>query len=173
MARFLPSDRDIIRYGSSIADYIVCKNTRSDVRNSYDITTMADPGKTEECPDIFARLMRMETESRVLHYRVCLQDDEIIDFLTKNPDIDMLTFMVYVMTHEIFHIHRFVSGQADFNQVNYDEEVLVDNITRLLLAKHPVTGMTRVLKLLDKLTPPPLYNLRTIIDQGGVIDAYL
>lgn len=172
MARFLPMHRDIIRHGSDIADYIVRQGTRRDVVNNYDIATLAEAGTDVAVPDVFARLTRLEHNARVMHYRIVLQDEAIIAFLREHPDIDMLTFMVGVMIHELLHIQRFHVGQADFEHVDHDEEVHVDILTRLLLAKLPITGRARVFNLLDKLTPPPLYNHRTIID-GGTLDAYL
>lgn len=172
MARFLPAHKDMILHGSDIADYIIRRGTHRDLRNGYDIATLADAGTEVAIPDVFAHLARVESESRIIHYRIVLHDEEIIAFLQQHRDIDMLTFLVCVMTHELLHIERITAGQADFHQVDYDEEVRVDNITRLLLAKHPVTGRARVFNLLDKLTPPPLYNHRTISD-GGMLDAYL
>lgn len=171
MARLLTNHRDAIVISSDIADYIVGKGTRSDVRSLYDIACV-QPERDESYADIFARLMRVEDSGRIRHYRICLNDDEITDFLSRHPDIDLLTFLVFVMTHELLHIQRFSCGQADFARASHDEEVLVDNLTRLLMAKHPVTGRCRVFKLLDKLAAPPLYNQRAISD-GGIINAYL
>lgn len=171
MARFLPTHRDTIIISSDIADYIVGTGTKSDVRNLYDITCVF-PEQDERYADIFARLMRVEEDGRLRHYRICLNDDEIMDFLSRHPDIDPLTFMVFVMTHELLHIQRFTCGRADFAVASHEEEVLVDNLTRLLMAKHPVTGRGKVFKLLDKLAAPPLYNQRAISD-GGEVNAYL
>jgi hypothetical protein len=171
MARLLTNHRDAIVVSSDIADYIVGKGTRSDVRSLYDIACV-QPERDESYADIFARLMRVEESGRIRHYRICLNDDEITDFLSCHPDIDLLTFLVFVMTHELLHIQRFSCGQADFSRASHDEEILVDNLTRLLMAKHPVTGRGKVFKLLDKLAAPPLYNQSAISD-GGIINAYL
>lgn len=171
MARFLPTHRDAIVMSSDIADYIVGKGTRSNVRSLYDIACV-HPERDLSYADIFARLMRVEESGRIRHYRICLNDDEIMDFLSRHPDIDLLTFLVFVMTHELLHIQRFTCGRADFALASHDEEVLVDSLTRLLMAKHPVTGRGKVFKLLDMLAAPPLYNHRAISD-GGEVNAYL
>jgi hypothetical protein len=157
--------------GSDIADYIVGKGTRSNVRSLYDISSV-HPELDKAYADIFARLMRVEESGRLRHYRICLNDEEILNFLSRNPDVDLLTFMVFVLTHELLHIQRITSGRAEFASANHEEEVLVDNLTRLLMAKHPVTGRDKVFKLLDKLAAPPLYNQCAISD-GGVVNAYL
>ena len=81
MARFLPTHRDTIVMSSDIADYIVGKGTRSNVRSLYDIACVY-PERDESYADIFARLMRVEESGRVRHYRICLNDDEIMDFVS-------------------------------------------------------------------------------------------
>lgn len=173
MGQFNPFFKNVIRVGSDIADRIVLRNTRMDFKNRYDVFTSADGSVSECLPDAFARLMSFESDGRIIHYRICLNDDDIMSFLKHNSEIDMLTFLVFVMTHELVHIHRFSRGEADFDKVSHDEEIVVDNLTRLFLAKNPPAGREKVFRLLDKLTPPPLYNHLTIFETGGSFDAYL
>ncbi len=175
MARLDHLHRGVIRYGSAIAEHIVKASTRCSLEGRYDVKTLDELSAIERQEGTFAKLMRLESDrpGRAQHYRICLQDKEILDFLHDNAEVDMLTFLVFVMTHELIHMHRFDSGQADFYTVKYDEEVLVDAITRLFMAKHPLPGRKKVLTLLDKVTPAPLYNLEILVDQGGSIHAYL
>lgn len=173
MGHIDPFFKNVIRVGSDIADSIVLRNTRTDFKNRYDVSTSADGNLSECLSDAFAGLMSCESDGRILHYRICLNDEDIMKFLRQNSEIDMLTFLVFVMTHELVHIHRFSRGEADFERVSHDEEIVVDNLTRLFLAKNPPAGRERVFRLLDKLTPPPLYNQRTIFETGGSFDAYL
>ena len=173
MGQFNPFHKNVLRVGSDIADRIVLRNTRTDFKNKYDVSTLADGSVSEGLSDSFARLMSCEDNGRIVHYRICLNDEDIMEFLRHNSEIDMLTFLVFVMTHELVHIHRFSMGEADFDKVNHDEEIIVDNLTRLFLAKTPPTGRERIFRLLDKLTPPPLYNHRTIFETGGRFNAYL
>ncbi len=173
MGQFNPFHRNVLRVGSDMADRIVFHNTRTDFKNRYDVSTSADGNENAGITDAFARLLRCESGNKVLHYRISLNDEDIMKFLEKNTDIDMLTFFVFVMMHELVHIHRFSRGEADFEKVCYDEEIVVDNLTRLFLAKTPPAGREKVFRLLDKLTPPPLYNHRTIFETGGSFDAYL
>jgi hypothetical protein len=173
MERFNLFQKGIIRVGSDIADRIIFRNTKSDLKNRYDVTTSCDETDCKCVTDNFARLLCCESEGRLLHYRISLSDEDIMRFLDENTGLDMLTFLVFVMTHELVHMHRFSRGDAVFDNVSHEEEIVVDNMTRLFLAKNPVTGREKVYRLLDKLTPPPLYNHRTIIETGGNFDAYL
>jgi hypothetical protein len=173
MGQFNPIHKNVLRLGSDIADRIVFRNTRTDFKSRYDVATSADGNEDVGLPDAFARLMYCESDNRIIHYRICLNDEDIMNFLRHNSDLDMLTFLVFVMMHELVHIHRFSRGEADLDKVSHDEEIIVDNLTRLFLAKTPPTGREKVFRLLDKLTPPPLYNHRTIFETGGSFDAYL
>jgi len=168
-------NKSFIFYGSNLAEHIVDKGLSWKGSDLYDIKTIDELDVQERLEGVFAQLMQVESpKSSIRHYyRICLQDDTIIDFLGANRDIDTLTFMIYILTHELLHMHRFSTGQADFNHVNENEEVFVDSLTRLLMAKHPISGMQNVLKLLDKMVPPQLYSFTTIVEQEGSFNAYL
>jgi hypothetical protein len=78
------------------------------------------------------------------------------------------------MTHELVHIHRFATGKASFFETEREEEeIYVDNLTRLFLAKNPLTGLKNVLTLLDKLEAAPLYSFTIFEDDRRSYNAYL
>ncbi len=85
----------------------------------------------------------------------------------------MLSFITFIMTHELLHIHRFATGKADFFGDPKDEELVVDTLTRLFFAKNPVTGLRKALDILDKVEAAPLYNEHIVNDQGRIVRAYL
>lgn len=175
MAYFLPDHRNVLMKSSVMAERIVSKETNWNARNIYDIKTHAEMSGNEKVEGVFAQLLRLEPENSQAtpHYRVCLQDNEIFDFLCRNTDIDMFSFITFIMTHELVHIQRFSTGKADFYQYQEDEEVYVDSLTRLFLAKNPVTGLNKVLTLLDKLEAAPLYNVKILVDHRRSLNAYL
>jgi len=175
MAYFLPNHRDLLMKSSVIAEHIITKETQWCVRELYDVKTHAEMDEPEKVAGVFAHLMRVESDdSRTrTHYRVCLQDNEIFDFLGRNREIDVLSFITFIMTHELLHIHRFSTGKADFYSCQEDEEVYVDTLTRLFLAKNPITGLNKVLALLDRLEAAPLYNVKILADNRRNINAYL
>jgi hypothetical protein len=175
MAYFMPQHRNTLRYGSLLAEGIVCKEMDSHVKGRYDILTLADSRGEEHTGGIFAQLLMVEPvkAAHPHHYRICLHDSEILRFMEKNPQVDMLSFITFIMTHELVHIHRFATGKADFYGAQGEEEVLVDALTRLFLAKNPVTGLKQVLAVLDNMEAAPLYNEHIVNNQGRFIGAYL
>lgn len=161
---------------TALAEHIVSKETRWECRDVYDVKTLVETDDHERQEGVFAKLVRLETESpgKQPLYRICLQDTEIFEFKNRKREIDMFSLLTFIMTHELLHIHRFTTGKADFYEASReDEEIFVDNLTRLLMAKNPVTGLKNVLTLLDKVEPAPLYSFTTFVDQGRCYHAYL
>ncbi len=174
MGSFLPQHWVAVRHGSSLAERVVCKGLNWNVQDIYDVKTPAGSDKDAQQASAFAQVLRVEPmlSSLPAHYRVCLHDREILEFLNGNKDIDLVSFITFIMTHELLHIHRFATGKADFFRENHDEELVVDALTRVLLAKNPVIGLKKVLSLLDKIEAAPLYN-EHILKQQRCINAYL
>ena len=175
MAYFMSEHRNVLRWGSNLAEGIVCKEMSWSVKGVYDIQTMSEFNTEEPRGGIFAQLLMVEPGEAPLphHFRVCLQDTEILNFVRKNPPVDLLSLFTFIMTHELLHIHRFTTGKADFYGDPRDEEVVVDILTRLFLAKNPVTGLKQVLTILDKVQAAPLYNEHIVDNQGRFVRAYL
>jgi hypothetical protein len=175
MAYFLPNHRGLLVKSSAIAEHIVSKETQWCVKDLYDVKTHIEMDEPEKVDGVFAHLMRLESKDQrtKTHYRICLQDKEIFDFLNRNREIDVLSFITFIMTHELLHIHRFSTGKADFDFFHEEEEVYVDSLTRLFLAKNPIIGLNKVLTLLDRLEAAPLYNDKILVDNRRNINAYL
>jgi hypothetical protein len=175
MAYFMPQHRNTLRYGSLLAEGIVRKELDWNVAGVYDILTLAESIAQKAKDGVFAQLMIVKPVKATVppHYRVFLHDAEILSFVERNPQVDMLSFITFIMTHELVHIHRFTTGKADFYGAPGEEEVLVDILTRLFLAKNPVTGLQKVLAVLDNMEAAPLYNEHIVNNQGRFICAYL
>jgi hypothetical protein len=175
MAYFMPQHRNTLRYGSFLAEGIVRKELDWNVAGVYDIQTLAESMTHKSKGGVFAQLMIVKPAIATAHphYRVCLHDSEILSFVEKNSQVDMLSFITFIMTHELVHIHRFTTGKADFNGTTGEEEVVVDTLTRLFLAKNPVTGLKKVLAVLDNMEAAPLYNDYIVNNPGRFIRAYL
>jgi len=175
MGYFMPQHRNTLLYGSFLAEGIVRKELDWNVTGVYDIQTLAESMTHKHKGGVFAQLMIVKPEKATTHhhYRVCLHDSEILSFVEKNSQVDMLSFITFIMTHELVHIHRFATGKADFYGTTDEEEVVVDTLTRLFLAKNPVTGLKKVLAVLDKMEAAPLYNEHIVNNQGRFIRAYL
>lgn len=176
MAYFQPGHRSLLMKSSMLAEGIVSKETKWSNADVYDVKTLAESSSEEVQEGVFAHLLLFEPDNvrKGPLYRICLQDNEIFDFVQRNRDVDLTSLFIFIMTHELLHIHRFATGKADFyEQDRDDEEAYVDTLTRLFLAKNPVTGLKNILTLLDKLEAAPLYNFTKFVDQWRRVNAYL
>lgn len=175
MAYLMPIHKGVLFHGSLVAERIIARETQAKVNDLYDIKTTSEMDGIEPAEDVFAQLVRIETgqPNVVPRYSICLQDPVILDFIRKNPDIDFLAFITFILTHELLHVHRFSTGKADFFGASQDEEAFVDSLTRIFFIKHPVFGLNKAITLLDKLRPAPLYDKCILDDSGRSIHAYL
>jgi hypothetical protein len=172
MTYFMPGHWNVLYRGKTLAENIIHKETSWNVTGRYDVMTLGFAKGHKPGNGVFAQLFRLD-EDADHHYQVCLRDDEILGFLKNNEDIDLLSFITFLMTHELLHIHRFSTGKADFFGSAHEEELLVDALTRVFLTKNPVIGLKKVLALLDKVEAAPLYNDHILNDGGRCLYAYL
>jgi len=86
-------------------------------------------------------------------YRVNLQDHNILRSLRRREDgIRFSPLLLYVLTHELVHVVRFVKFLAPFHTVTANmlqEEKRVHDTTCRILAHVPLEGMDRVLHRYD------------------------
>ena len=70
-------------------------------------------------------------------YRICLQDDRILDAVERaHSFIRLESLMLYIAVHELVHVIRFGNEHADFHATPVErqrEEEKVDKITRSML----------------------------------------
>lgn len=123
----------------------------------YDVKTLPYLEAHEVNERAFAQLCRYqyekhdkEREGGFHFYRVCLQDDRILDAVERaNSFIRFTPLMLYIATHELVHMIRFDRGDMDFDAPQSEKEQEEERV-------HAITG--RVLK-------PFLYtDLRLVID---------
>ncbi len=114
----------------------------------YDLKTLAFLEKHEVRDGAFAHLCKYQSpkeragENAGLHfYRICLQDDRILDAVERaNSFIRLAPLLLYIATHELVHVVRFERGEGNFDasaEERQDEEGKVHRITHHLLK--PVT----------------------------------
>jgi hypothetical protein len=114
----------------------------------YDVKTLAFLEKHEVREGAFAHLCkyqvrkeREELNDRFHFYRICLQDDRIIDAVERaHSFIRLSPLLLYIAAHELVHVVRFERGEGNFDAPDDEkqgEEEKVHRITRNLLK--PVT----------------------------------
>jgi hypothetical protein len=176
MGYFLPEHRGLLKKSAAVAEHIVSKETRWGIRDLYDVKTQQESFKEEREDGVFAKLVRLEPEAPAAPplYRVCVQDSQVFEFIKSRREVDLFSLLTFIMTHELVHIHRFATGKADFfDPHREEEEIYVDNLARLFLAKNPLTGLKNVLTLLDRMEAAPLYSFTIFEDNRRCYNAYL
>jgi hypothetical protein len=176
MGYFLPDQRGLLKKSAALAERIVFKETKWDSRSFYDVKTQQESLEDEKEEGVFAKLVMFEPEKPIVPplYRICVQDSQVFDFIRARREVDLFSLLTFIMTHELVHIHRFATGKADFFDARKEEEeIYVDNLTRLFLAKNPLTGFKNVLTLLDKVEAAPLYSFTVFEDNRRCYNAYL
>jgi hypothetical protein len=113
----------------------------------YDIRTLAFLDRHEVDSRAFAHLCKYHYQrpdtrasSSGLHfYRVCLQDDRILDAVERAGSfIKLSPLLLYIAAHELVHIIRFEGGQIDFDAPlaeKRQEEEKVHEITQDILSQ--------------------------------------
>ncbi|MFB3925319.1 MAG: hypothetical protein ACE14T_04630 [Syntrophales bacterium] len=126
--------------------------------NRYDIRTLAHLDAHEVDKGAFAYLCRylvckekdQDNPSGFYFYRVCLQDDRILDAVTRGRNfIKLFPLLLYIATHELIHIVRFGRGESDFNAPpgeKMKEEERVHGITRAILQSRENSGLGLVIE---------------------------
>jgi len=117
----------------------------------YDVKTLAYLTEPEIHEQAFAHLCRYryktyrqaEIESGFFFYRICLQDDRILDAVQRTGAfIKLPALLLYIAAHEIVHVIRFDAGYENFEATPEEkgkEEQRVHAITGELLSslKYP------------------------------------
>jgi hypothetical protein len=122
----------------------------------YDVKTLAFLEKHEVRKGAFAHLCKYqsrkepEEKGRGLHfYRICLQDDRILDAVERaHSFIRLSPLLLYIAAHELVHVIRFDRGEGNFDATEAeksDEEEKVHRITRNLLKPATDTDLSLVL----------------------------
>jgi len=110
----------------------------------YDVKTLAFLEKHEVREGAFAHLCRYQfrkehegAEEDFFFYRICLQDDRILDAVERaHSFIRLSPLLLYIAAHELVHVIRFEQGEGNFDapeEEKLDEEQTVHRITRNLL----------------------------------------
>ena len=84
-------------------------------RFPYDLQTLANLQRQEKTRRALAQVCKYEYQKNPLpvnlrkreFYRICLQDDKILNTVQAEPPSMLKTLLLYVVTHELIHVTRF------------------------------------------------------------------
>jgi len=133
------------------------------LKNRYDIKTAKDLVSHERVCGPFAQVVKYEGRKKDIPlgsssfslYKVCLQDSAILSVVKKNKTLLLDPFLLYVLTHELVHVARFLRfehryenvGEADLTMA---EEKKVHCLTHSILNKVSILGIGAVFCFYEK-----------------------
>ena len=136
----------------------------------FDIKTLADLTPEAVVHGPLAQIIRYvgrKTETSLSSseydfYKICIQDHTILSTLKKFPDLRLLPFTLYIVTHELIHVIRFTKFLQAFDASASEkimEEARVHEKTRAVLQLSQISGMGAVFDFY-KAWQGPLDDLR-------------
>jgi hypothetical protein len=157
---FNPQQLSIITLAAGMAEELVSNHFKMSasqwLRPKYDVKTLAELDPTEVVDGPFAQIIRYKGQPKRASlgsatydlYKICLQDDAILIALDNHPELDMLPFALYIITHELIHIVRFSKFLQGFDasaEERLSEEKRVHEQTHEILSTVRLTSLATVL----------------------------
>lgn len=159
LQRFQEGELRIVNEAVAIAEEIssnAYKMSSAEWRGRrYDIKTLADLTPEEVVHGPFAQIIRYvgrKTETSLSSseydfYKICLQDHTILSALKKFPELRLLPFTLYIVTHELIHVIRFTKFLQAFDASESEkimEEARVHEKTQAVLRQAQIPDMGAV-----------------------------
>lgn len=156
-----PAQLAIITHAAGMAEELVSNHykmsTSQWLRPQYDVQTLAGLTPPEVIDGPFAQIIRYKGQPNQASlgsatydfYKICLQDHAILAALEQHPDLDLMAFALYIITHELIHIvrfSRFLQGFEASPPERLEEEKRVHARTHEILSGVKVPGLTAVLQ---------------------------
>lgn len=171
--KFNPDQLKLIDGAVSIAEELVgnyYKMSSSQwLRSRYDVATLKDLAEEEIVEGPFAQVLGYEGRKKNAalgsslfnYYKICFQDDAILELYNKQDNIGLFPLLLYIGVHELVHIVRFSTFKHMYTASSesdcaLEEEQKVHTITWKILKDVSVVGMDNVLEFFIKwrLVPP-------------------
>ncbi|MFZ0131980.1 MAG: hypothetical protein WAK95_05510 [Desulfobacterales bacterium] len=165
LAKFRPEQIEIVNKAVALAEELVSNYYKMSasqwLHRRYDIKTLTDLAPDEVVSGPFAQIVRYEGRHRDRAlgsstydlYKICLQDHAILAVLEQKPDLNLLPFVLYIVTHELIHIVRFSRFLQYFDAAPDErlaEEKRVHLKTHEILAPCRVPGLGDVLEFYNE-----------------------
>jgi hypothetical protein len=167
---FSPDEINVVNSSVEMAEELVSDHFKLSssqlLRLNYDVKTLQELSSNEIVSDHFAQIVRYATKRKDTlldssardFYKICLQDHTIISALEINSDLDLLAFVLYIVSHELIHIIRFRQFLQKFDASLNErimEEVRVHTKTHEILSSLQMEGIKPVLQFYANWRHPP------------------
>jgi hypothetical protein len=156
---------DIVNSSLQLAEELVDNfykmSTNQWLRGRYDISTLSQLEPDEIVHGPYAQIVRYVgkyqdsplSSKKYDFYKICLQDHTILDTMTKNPQLQLFPFCLYILVHELIHVVRFCKFLQNFEASQEEklaEETMVHRQTRRILTQLNITGLPEVFEFYSK-----------------------
>ncbi len=173
---FDPDQIQMINHAVTMAEELVSNYYKMSasqwLRPKYDIKTLVDLETAEILDGPFAQIVRYEGQRHGTslgselydYYKICLQDHTILAALETDPNLHILPFSLYIITHELVHIVRFSRFLQSFDATPNEklaEEHRVHEITHQILLSVRMEGLDSVIAYYHRWRSP-LENLSDV-----------
>ena len=157
---FDATQMDVVNQAVSMAEELVSNYYKMSLnewlRPKYDIKTIAELGPDEIVDGPYAQLFRYQGKRKGStlgsgsydFYKICIQDHTILATLMERPELSLVAFCLYIVTHELIHIVRFSKFLQNFEASSEEklaEEKRVHAITHRILSEIPMSELNPVL----------------------------
>jgi hypothetical protein len=165
LKKFNKNQIEIINNSVALAEELVSdyyKMSASQwLRGRYDVKTLADLTKDEIIHGPFAQIIRYEAKKKDTllgsstydFYKICLQDHSILATLAQTPQMQLFSFSLYILAHELIHIVRFGRFLQNFNATEdekLEEETRVHEETYQILKSLRIPSLNEVFRFYIK-----------------------
>ena len=115
------------------------------LKNRYDIKTAKDLASHEYIKGPFAQVIKYEGRKKDISlgsssfsfYKVCLQDGAILSAVAKTDGLSLEPFLLYILTHELVHVVRFLKFKQRYENSN-EVDVTLDEERRVHFLTHEI-----------------------------------
>ncbi len=170
LRQFNSREIEVVNQSVALAEELVSNHYKLSasqlLRLNYDVKTLKELNAEEIVLDHFAQIVRyaerrkdtlLDTSVKDF-YKICLQDHAILSALTRNAQLNLMAFVLYIVSHELIHIVRFRHFLQHFNaplNERLAEEIRVHAKTHEVLSGIAVEGLQAVLKFYENWRNPP------------------
>lgn len=160
MLRFNAQELELVKTSAREAEHLVTRYyalaPREWARMRYEVKTQTEQDQVEILDSVLAHVICYEYTRRIGQevlersdlYRICLQDNRILETHGRGIDIDLAKFLLYVLTHELVHVVRFGQNLQRLDlpvAERLAEERSVEQITDRILGFNPGIDIKRQL----------------------------
>jgi hypothetical protein len=126
------------------------------LKPKYDVKTLKELGPDEIVQGPYAQIIRYQGQRKDSSlgsgsydfYKICIQDHAILATLKRKPELALMAFCLYIVTHELIHIVRFSKFLQNFEATADEklaEERRVHAITHQILSEVRLADLHQVL----------------------------